>query len=956
MTGALPVAKDGEKLGKVRELPGVRLHVERGVTFWKWNIEITLSPHQQRIAYRINRGPAVGFWVPAQNEAMNMMFHSSNGFSLSVRPDDFSGPDPLWRDVLNSHQTRPFHVMIGGGDQVYMDACTVQTTYFREWTEHKNPHYKDHAPFTAEMQDELEEFYLNRYAMWFSQGLFGMAASQIPMVNIWNSHDIDGHGGYPHNTMSSPVSTGISAMAFKYYVLFQDQSVPMETEADEPSWLLGAEPGPYIGQLSRSLFMSMGNGVQFLGLDCRTERTRDEILCDGTWDKVFDRCHAEIRKGETQHLIVLLAVVSSCPKPPRSSTNNPQPIAYPRLSFLENVLDPIKMIGRTGIFGGLVNKFDGGVEILDDLDDHWTAKNHKRERNWFIQELQELAAEKSIRVTILSGDVHLAAVGRFYSNKNLGIPKDRDHRYMPNIISSAIVNTPAGDMLADVLNRRNKIHHLDDDTDEDMIAMFPHDVDGKPRHNTHLLPRRNWCSIRSYHPGTTPPPTPPMPEDEDESEPQSGATMPDNASYDSEERPSGIRRTLSIGRRSLERPRAMLRRLSGGAQNTPPIAYYNAMGGRPQHQRRASSDDALMNRPTETSNSYFPSGPNERGASSDSSLNRAQRPTLYHRRPSGLTAKEERRLADEERGGHIDLHNGLDLRLNVENVRGDPAGTTTEYRLLVPALDYRGVPDENTARRKGRMRSFFASLTERGQRHSPGTSPLQSPAEGTGADGTASTTHLDHSNPTPPGGRSNVAALNGQNQRLQQLQAQDPTPERPSRDGGLGRPPGAQARANAVNALPNSPTLPQKQSIPDSNLYPAVQNPQPMRGSSSNPSHSSAPKSRTDDSYAPSATMAEPSASVGGAGQTRIGDDGRPARRRWRGDSYDEDAVLPSAGVGPPAAGRNQSRWSDEYDDDGEVVVAPSQQRWSSPVREEERRGVLGRVRDKVSGWRAWRM
>lgn len=23
----------------------------------------------------------------------------------------------------------------------------------------------------------------------------------------------------------------------------------------------------------------------------------------------------------------------------------------------------------------------GGVELLDDLDDHWTAKNHKAERN-----------------------------------------------------------------------------------------------------------------------------------------------------------------------------------------------------------------------------------------------------------------------------------------------------------------------------------------------------------------------------------------------------------------------------------------------------------------------------------------------------------------------------------------------------------------------------------------------
>jgi len=310
ITGARSKEKDGEKVGKVVEIPGTRLHAERGVTFWKFNVEIHLGQEQMRIAYRINRGPAVGFWVPARGQAMNMMFHTCNGFSLSVNPHDFSGPDPLWRDVLNSHQTRPFHVMIGGGDQVYMDACTIQTTYFREWADHRNPHYKATTPFTEEMQDELEEFYLNRYAMWFSQGLFSMATSQIPMVNIWDDHDIiDGFGSYPHHTMASPVFAGIGAVAFKYYMLFQHQSVVAETAADEPSWLLGAERGPYIHELSRSVFMSMGNGVAFLGLDCRTERMRDRILCGRTWDLVFDRCEREILKGETKHLIVLLGVV-----------------------------------------------------------------------------------------------------------------------------------------------------------------------------------------------------------------------------------------------------------------------------------------------------------------------------------------------------------------------------------------------------------------------------------------------------------------------------------------------------------------------------------------------------------------------------------------------------------------------------------------------------------------------
>ena len=114
------------------------------------------------------------------------------------------------------------------------------------------------------------------------------------------------------------------------------------------------------------------------------------ILSKASYDLIFDRCRREILEGETKHLIVLLGV----------------PIAYPRLVWLENlltsrVMDPIKALGRAGMLGGFLNKFDGGVEILDDLDDHWTAKSHKQERNYLIEELQELAAEKSVRVTIL---------------------------------------------------------------------------------------------------------------------------------------------------------------------------------------------------------------------------------------------------------------------------------------------------------------------------------------------------------------------------------------------------------------------------------------------------------------------------------------------------------------------------------------------------------------------------
>lgn len=683
--------KDGERLGRYQEVRGARLFADpdRDVTFWRFNIEVELQDQQQHIAYRINRGPAMGFWVPARGETMNIMFHSCNGFSLSVNPDNFSGPDPLWRDVLNTHQTRPFHVMIGGGDQIYNDRVMLETQHFGEWTRMRNPNHKHHALFTNEMKEELETFYLNRYALWFSQGLFGMAASQIPMVNIWDDHDIiDGFGSYPNHFMETPVFSGLGNVAFKYYMLFQHQSVPEETTAHEPSWLLGREHGPYIKQLSRSVFMQMGRHVAFLGLDCRTERMRNEVLSVDTIEIVLERCRKELVEGETKHLIVLLGV----------------PIAYPRLVWLENMLtsrfmDPVKALGRVGILkGGFLNKFDGGVEILDDLDDHWTATNHKHERNDLVKDLQDLAAEKSCRITILGGDVHLAAIGQFHSNPKLKIPKDRDHRYMPNVISSAIVNTPPSDMLADILNKRNKTHHLDKYTDENMIPMFTHDVDGRKRNNKHMLPRRNWCSIREYTPGTTPPPSPPESPEVSENEEEL------EGSPDPEPRP----RRFSFSKEDVN-PRALFRRLS--SRKAPPTSYRDTM----YEQDRSVSYDGTTQPQTRSfphgsntsgsrqSSTDFQAAPGRRASSFDhNSSGIPVRPGMFQRRPTNLSEKAARKgnvLAIDAEGNEIDvndsvnLEGGLDVVLNMEINQKDPSGITMPYRLLIPALWYDGSSD-----------------------------------------------------------------------------------------------------------------------------------------------------------------------------------------------------------------------------------------------------------------------
>jgi hypothetical protein len=60
------------------------LHQERGYTFWRWKIYLTLIAEERRLAYRINGNKEnLGFWVPGANQSMRMMFYSCNG-SLSL--------------------------------------------------------------------------------------------------------------------------------------------------------------------------------------------------------------------------------------------------------------------------------------------------------------------------------------------------------------------------------------------------------------------------------------------------------------------------------------------------------------------------------------------------------------------------------------------------------------------------------------------------------------------------------------------------------------------------------------------------------------------------------------------------------------------------------------------------------------------------------------------------------
>jgi hypothetical protein len=295
----------------------------------------------------------------------------------------------------------------------------------------------------------------------------------------------------------------------------QQNTFVLAETTDDPAYIVGQKPGPYVEERSRSIYCQLGARVGFAGIDARTERTRHQVNYPETYKLIFERLDREYSGNPNlKHLILLLGV----------------PIAYPRLQWLENIFSspiiaPIRFLNkRFGFAGGLFNKFDGQVDLLDDLDDHYTARNHKHERRDLIERLQAFSKLHSVRVTILGGDVHLGAIGRFFSKPALDIPAESDWRYMPNIISSAITNKPPPQAVANLLARRNKIHHLNHETDETLLELFDHDpgltasaVQGQKDNGTDVpakktmasnhctMPSRNYAIIAESSTSSSPP-------------------------------------------------------------------------------------------------------------------------------------------------------------------------------------------------------------------------------------------------------------------------------------------------------------------------------------------------------------------------------------------------------------------------------------------------------------------
>jgi hypothetical protein len=198
--------------------PGVRLYEDPRKAFWRFMIDLPILPFEANWQYSLVQPSSVQprvFTVPSNTQSMRILFHSCNGFSVGADEDAWCGP-ALWNDVVRFQQAKPFHVMIGGGDQLYQDNVRV-TGPLKPWTEIKNPRKRREYQFVEDLRQRCDEHYYSNYIKWYGTEPFKSANCVIPQINIWDDHDIiDGFGSYTDNFMKCHVFRGIGGIAHKY--------------------------------------------------------------------------------------------------------------------------------------------------------------------------------------------------------------------------------------------------------------------------------------------------------------------------------------------------------------------------------------------------------------------------------------------------------------------------------------------------------------------------------------------------------------------------------------------------------------------------------------------------------------------------------------------------------------------------------------------------------------------
>lgn len=417
----------------VHHVIGNRTAEKFGREYVIYDMVINQSNHEQIVTYGLPDEQTYSFVVPKKGANARLLYYSCNGYQSNAHRVALEGITPMWTRILALHHESAFHLQLGGGDQIYADGVIVEPK-----SNELEPSIKDkihgvfalptvvplfkgknfvEAQLSAEQRAEIDTYYFSHYKLQFNEPGFKEALASIPGKYQADDHDYyDGYGSYDEEIQQSPLLTSLGATAAWHVGITQHGLTSGELEARKNH---------------TSLSVIDEGRLAILSIDTRTERNAKRVIPNETLAEIFNSI--EGLEKPCEHLLVMLSV----------------PVVYASTKRADQVIDLMDynfltraVAKRAGFFNQL-----GKVELQDDARDGWSHRDHKGERNNMVAMFQDFAERKGIRVTFLSGDVHLGGMGKIYE-KNFN---DDAAKTIYQVISSPVGNMPAGERAASAI-------------------------------------------------------------------------------------------------------------------------------------------------------------------------------------------------------------------------------------------------------------------------------------------------------------------------------------------------------------------------------------------------------------------------------------------------------------------------------------------------------------------------
>lgn len=464
---AIAVSKNGQPVLSVNQNPvaaEVIWNHPRG-NVYRYTFAFPMSDAASVHTYTLD-GDAFDVAVPAKGQSPTMAYMSCSGYSSAALAKNDPDKYRLWRALARKHgldvplsqaqpgdktiqfleAITPYHLLLLGGDQVYADAMKDSVPSMRNWFA-KGWNTGNSANLTATMARQLHDFYFDLYVREWSRPEIQQIMARVPSIAMWDDHElIDGWGSYAPARQNCAVFGGIWKAAAKAFAVFQQHLSPVEFRPGslhiggvEPSWWQEDLPSD-AGQekrLGSFSFAYVVGDVAIVVPDLRSQRTMStQVVNRQAWDTIFDWVAQQ--RDRFKHLLVMSSI----------------PVLYPNFALIESAL----------------GWFPGHQDLEDDLRDQWSSVPHQGERARLVNRLFDFAKTQNGRGTILSGDVHVAALATIHSSKDRSAGMDTE---LTQLISSGIIHPAPGAIVLFALNTLFDASQVVDDNAIGEMATFP---------------------------------------------------------------------------------------------------------------------------------------------------------------------------------------------------------------------------------------------------------------------------------------------------------------------------------------------------------------------------------------------------------------------------------------------------------------------------------------------------